>query len=607
MTDSGTGTVGAGARVVRAIVVMLAVATTTSWLQFFIVTVRRQVLGEFSWRWWFRDQLLLSASGYLILFLIVSFLPIVVHTLWPKRYSFAAVFATLAGLGSLFALLVIQSIHPLAWLAVAVGLAVQLHRMASRRPEATWRATRRMALMGNLASVITVAALTGVRANREREAMRGLAVAPAGARNVLLLILDTVRASSLSLYGAPYATTPALAARVRQGVVFDAAYSTAPWTLPSHASMFTGQYASLTSADWMTPLDGDTPTLAEAFRTAGYATGGFVANMNMTGAHTGLARGFMHYEDAPHTLVQMLYSTTVGQPGSVRNALNMWDETRWITGTMRAAVSPLQLRPMSDLPRNDVRFARDITHDFLTWLPSAEGRPFFAFLNLFDAHAPYHPPRQYRPMFDTTRAGHGRYLGAIRYMDDAIEELLQDLERRGMLENTLVVISSDHGELFGEHEKYGHGNALYRPLLHVPLVVLNAPNAARGARIQRPVSLRDLAATLLDLAAIPNQFPGHSLRPLLDGTDSLAAVSPVVSEVSRAIRDVGSNYLKEDLKALIDDTLKTIRGSSGSISMFAYPADTAESADVAVAPAVRAAGEERLRHVLDALGIKWRP
>ena len=127
--------------------------------------------------------------------------------------------------------------------------------------------------------------------------MANLPQADSGTPNVLLIVMDTVSAQHMSLYGYPRDTTPNLARLARKGVRFQHARSTAPWTLPSHASMFTGRWPHDLSVGYGQPLDASAPTLAESLRDRGYATGGFVANTLYCSAETGLNRGFIHYED----------------------------------------------------------------------------------------------------------------------------------------------------------------------------------------------------------------------------------------------------------------------------------------------------------------------
>jgi arylsulfatase A-like enzyme len=268
---------------------------------------------------------------------------------------------------------------------------------------------------------------------------------------------------------------------------------------------------------------------------------------------------------------------------------------------------PLELRPMSTNPKHAERSADDVTGAFLRWLPSTGGRPFFAFLNLFDAHGPMPPPPEYQDRFKAKNEDLRSYLGGIRYMDDAIDRMLDTLAARGVLDRTIVVISSDHGEQFGEHGLRLHGNSLYRQLLHVPLVVLNAPGAARGVRVQHPVSLRDLPATLLDLAAVPHQLPGTSLRALLAGDSAASPGSAVLSELGRQLPWRSPERLLVDRKSLVDDSSHVIATEKGAFELFDYPADTAELRDRSGEPTARAQAQARLSAAMQRVGVSWRP
>ena len=183
--------------------------------------------------------------------------------------------------------------------------------------------------------------------------------------------------------------------------------------------------------------------------------------------------------------------------------------------------------------------AADINEDFLDWLSKQEkGRPFFAFINFFDAHSPYllpedcgHSfghvetaaelavlqnwetrPKQNIPENERTLVSDA-YDDCLTYLDSQIGKLIDELERRGVLDNTLVIITSDHGEELGEHRLYGHGKSLYSQELHVPLMILAPGNRAAGRIVAEPVSLRDLPATIVDLlgASADSPFPGNSL------------------------------------------------------------------------------------------------
>src|SRR5207237_4666917 len=192
-------------------------------------------------------------------------------------------------------------------------------------------------------------------------------------------------------------------------------------------------------------------------------------NQRYAGYETGLDRGFIHYEDYLVSLGQVLRSTWFGQ-------------TTMLSGALRAhsareawrAVRSLNL--WVDGNRDfDPRIAPNVTDAFLRWhadgaRASEPPRPWFAFLNYFDAHTPLDPPAPFDTMFSSKRTTRDLYDGAIRYLDTEVDRLLRELRRRGALDNTIVIVTADHGELLGEHKLEGHSHNLYLQSLHVPLV-----------------------------------------------------------------------------------------------------------------------------------------
>ena len=358
--------------------------------------------------------------------------------------------------------------------------------------------------------------------SRTRNARRPpLAAAPSGSPNVLFIVLDTVRAESLSLYGYHRDTSPNLTKLAQRGVRFDRARTAAAWTLPSHASMFTGRWPYELSTRPDRPLDAAFPTLAEFLRDKGYDTAGFVGNTYFCNRWFGLDRGFLHYEDVAVCLVEILRSSDMGRALISRIAPSIFTRDR----------------PYAHFNRKD---AETINHDVLAWLDGRpKGQPFFAFLNYYDAHDPYitaaDAPRHFglRPetaqevaaLRDWLHADKTKlpnrllqmaidgYDDGIAYLDDQLGRLFAALESRGLLENTLIVITSDHGELHGEHNVYGHGSHLYRPAVEVPLLVVGPRRVPHGTTVAQPVSLRDLPSTVVDLLGFDSAspFPGRSL------------------------------------------------------------------------------------------------
>lgn len=344
---------------------------------------------------------------------------------------------------------------------------------------------------------------------RERRQVAGLPDAPPRAPNVLLIVLDTQRARSTGLNDPALGTTPRLERLATRGTVFTRAFATSSWTLPSHGSMFTGLPDRRLGTDPFTPLGDEFLTLAEFLGSRGYRTAGFAANILFVTDVYGLDQGFQRFEDQPRSPRMALASARLVRVAwaAVRERRGRWTE----------------------LVR---KRAPEVTREFLDWLDArGDERPFFAFLNYFDVHAPYDSPdaidrrsstddammpwydrgtdaSRYSP--DEIDALHEAYLAGIRYLDREIGALVDTLEARGLMDSTLVVITSDHGESFGEHGHLGHQNGLYRQEIEVPLLVLD-PRRPSRREIEYPVSLIDLPATVVEYVGLESPFRGSSL------------------------------------------------------------------------------------------------
>jgi arylsulfatase A-like enzyme len=475
-------------------------------------------------------------------------------------------------------------IHKYAVMVLSLGAAIQLGRLATRKGTAFADMCRRSLPWLGAAAVAGVFVISAFGVVRERLADRSRGTASAGAPNVLFLILDTVRSQDLSLYGYGRETAPEIERLAATGVTFDRAIAPAPWTLPSHASMFTGLSPDLLSTDFDTPLDASAPTIAEVLRARGYATGGFVANSVFATRATGLDRGFSTYQD--HSLSAGLFLSS----------------SRWMR---RAATAIL---PVFGVHGSlDHKSAEKVNREFLSWMPT-DGKPFFAFLNYFDAHLPYKleppydrkfrnpPPRYWR--FKGWGRGydeadleevHDAYVSSIAYVDAQVGALLRELERRGVMRNTVVIVASDHGEHFGEHGGImDHANSLYLPLLHVPLVIAFPSQVPAGARVQSPVSTQDIPATILDLL-------GHSGEPVLPGRslahqwnqdpadDDTAAV--IFSDLTpNTFAHPSDPIRKGPMQSLIRGGIHYIRNGDGSEELYDYLADGEERTNLAGGP-----------------------
>lgn len=515
----------------------------------------------------------------------------------------------LAALGFLGIGLMFSALHPVGAALLAAGLGSQTARLYRRFPAAASRWLRRTIVPLMVGFGVLAVGLPAIWQLRESRALGGLNAAPAAAPNILLIVLDTVRARSLSVHGYERRTTPVLEELAADGTRFARAHSTAPWTLPAHASMFTGRWPWETSADWRRPLDGTHPTLAEELRRHGYATAGFVANTGYASRETGLHRGFIHYEDYPTTPAAILVSSSIGR------RLSRWRRLRDLIGTDELVA------------RKDAAVIRTA---FLDWLDGDRpDRPFFAFLNFYDAHGPYMPPAPFAARFarDEPRGGisplhrfnddptpeglspeqvrkeREAYEGAIAYLDSELGALLRELGRRGLRQSTIIVVTSDHGEEFGEHGFFDHANSMFVSGLHVPLLIAHPPTVPADVVVGQPVSLRDLPATLLDLALGRDavSLPGSPLTRFWRDSSS-PDPSPVLSHVSRVPR--APEWLpvaRGDLYSLVARHLRYVRGPAAEDEMlFDLASDPMEEQDLSAVPAMKAR-LTRLRDRLDDL------
>ena len=340
--------------------------------------------------------------------------------------------------------------------------------------------------------------------------------------NVVVVSFDTLRADHVGFHGYRRPTTPSLDRLAARGVVFANAISQSAWTRPAHASMFTGLYPSehgLVAVDRNVALDPRQPMLASVLRANGYATAAFTGGGNMS-AHFGFDAGFETYRS----------------PGR--------------------------------------RLADGLT-DVEAWLDTVADRPFFLFVHGYDAHRPYRSTAEDRaaigigptpPSMGINRACReargpadlapyvDEYDAAIHHGDRAIGRLLDSLARRGRMDDTVVVVTSDHGEEFLEHGTCFHIRSLYREIVHVPLVYYVPGVDARRVPQLVPASV-SLAPTILDIVGVGKRLrEGPSLAAFLDGR-RVPTFDYVVSET--AIRYPGRRY--GHVRALTGERDKLIR------------------------------------------------
>ncbi|MEP7344612.1 MAG: sulfatase-like hydrolase/transferase [Gemmatimonadaceae bacterium] len=528
-----------------------------------------------------RDVYWMAPLSYLLLFAVLGAVLTLVALIVPRAISVRV--ATILCLWlTLFSLtLPYGMIARWAAVALSLGAAVAVGRWLTA-DAVRWqaRATRQLLGMAVLIALVAV----GTRGGRALSTQRAVAALPApsaDAPNVLLIILDTMRSANMHLYGWEQANTPVLERIAAQSAVFDNAIAPAPWTLPSHATMFTGLNPDELSSNYISPLDGSVPTVAERLASHGFDTVGFVANHHYTGFDTGLARGFARYEDYKVTIKQTMRTSWPMQ------ALYFFDPVAF--GGNATIVKTDEDKVLQVPPKSwaHAKRAQEVVDEFLKWQTDRPDRPYFAFLNMYDAHDPRFAPRDVRRNFHYKLPNMELYDAAMAYMDREIGRMLDTLAARAALDNTVVIVASDHGELFGEHQLWGHANSLYLDVLRVPLIIRYPARIPPGSRVTRSISLRDLAATITDLAGLPHDawLPGNTLVPLMNCQPN-AASSPAVSFAHQTI-NLSRKFptARGDMYSVIDDSLHFIRnaGDSGE-ELFAWKLDRKEEHDLTKTP-----------------------
>jgi len=455
----------------------------------------------------------MAPVGETAYFCVIGLLLLGISRCLPKLFGLHTIlfiYSLLCAFGVLKLITWFTRSQPYGRWILLIGIAVACVRILSAHANRLDTFFRRTTYWLAGLTVILALGVFGVQWSKERSGLAALPPATPNKPNVLFIVLDTVRAQNLSVYGHHRSTTPALEKLAKRSVVFDQAISTAPWTHTSHVSMFTGRYPHETSADWLGPLDDTWPTVAEVLSQQGYRTAGFVGNMGRCGHVYGIDRGFVHFEDYPVSVRMILESAQL------------------------ARTAAAYVRKYFGIEQTLIRkSAATVNQNFLDWLPDQdqEQRPFFVFLNYFDAHDPYVT----QPPYDTIFGEHKvkslpslwqtdynqdeletllqAYDASIAYADQQMALLFESLKSRGLLDNTLIIIVGDHGEEFYEHGMMGHGNNLYRTSLHVPLMI-SLPSSDLSARVtNQPVSLVELASTIMDLVGVEKQptFLGQSL------------------------------------------------------------------------------------------------
>jgi arylsulfatase A-like enzyme len=504
----------------------------------------------------------------------------------------------------------------------ALGLASWLAYVVLALVSGAWRALP-VAQRGAVAGAGAAAALIALALPALLATLRPAAAAVPGRPNVAWLVLDTLRADHMSTYGYPLRTTPNLDALGADGVVFERAISGSSWTIPSHFHMVTGSFGP----GRQKVLTDDVTTAAEILRERGYRTAAVLANMSL-GRGSGFEQGFEFFVD---TMPQFLYQRLLGKTSIAEGLAN-----RRILST-RTVQRLLYRRTFLQSARAEGDF---INAHVFRFLAGHDGGPFFLFVNYLDPHEPYDPQEPYRTQFASgvdSEVGFIRYDrvqgkfisteemtrdvvprtsperwremvklydGEIAFLDAQVGALIGELRRRNLYDDTIIVVTADHGELFGEHGLATHFKALTEEELHVPLLIRYPPGIPAGTRITTPVELVDVLPTVVDFVGggVP-PMDGQNLRPLIAGKPS-AVTGETYSVLLRKPRKGFPHTDAGDLVALRTPESKYIWSSTGRHSYYDLLADARETqnlfGDGRPPEATRSRVQDwRLKHGLD--------
>ncbi len=361
---------------------------------------------------------------------------------------------------------------------------------------------------------------------------------PAGAPDVVFIVMDTVKAENVSAYGYERNTTPVFDQFAAEGVLFEKASAPATWSLPAHASLFTGTFPSVHNAHGETRwLDDKLPTLAQSMAEAGWETRCFTANPHVSPSF-GLTRGFE------------------------------WSDQAWITGAGGRGFSFIyRIVDSLGVTAKD-KGGGQVVENVASWMASRPGDapPAFVFVNFLEAHFPFHQlPEEYRyaytdlPLSELRAVGQiafgvqmGRQLtdeefdrihqpivdmydGGVQYTDFLVGQILEQWRIRGTLEDTVFVVLADHGEHVGEHGAFGHVSSVYEEDLAVPFAIRFPAKIPAGSRVPEPISTLGTFATIYDLLDLdaPDTLQVGSLLPALEprvAGEPFIVGQPVIAE-----------------------------------------------------------------------------
>ncbi len=397
---------------------------------------------------------------------------------------------------------------------------------------------------------------------------------PKGPPNVILISVDTLRADHLRCYGYDRETSPALDRLAREGALFENVFARSSWTLPTHASLLTGLTANVHRVQFdASRIHPEHPFLPDLFRAAGYRTRGVISGPYLDPIF-GFGRGY-----APGDYERVVFTGYEG-------AADFHDPRLGRTV------------PLADQQSHRSVTSPTVADRAIDFLRKSRGERFFLFLHFFDAHSDYIPPeaiwRKFDPDYDGRMTGDGfwfntafrpgmaradfdhivaLYDGEIFFTDSHVGRVLDALDRLDLTADTIVVVTSDHGEEFLEHGGKTHRATLYDEVLHVPLIIRQPGRIVRGLRIAAQTRHIDVLPTVLELAGLPvppTAMGRRDLAPVLLGErsqDTLASLPAVARlfwpERSRQWVSVRTPELKYILRGGRSEELYDLRADPG--------------------------------------------
>ena len=426
---------------------------------------------------------LLHIATYIVVAAAVWGIAGILHRSGAARLRWVAAALVLAGTTTV--LNAPGVLHPLSVPVLAVGLTLAAMRRYAERLTALSVTLRRRLLLVPAVLLATAAGTASWQRLHEVFAVRALPPASPDAPNVLFIIIDTLRRDRIE--GSDSTLAPTLQGLARSGARYTNAWAASSWSLPSHMTLLTGQYPAVHGADWprLRPSSG-VFTIPEVFAAHGYVTAAFSGNANwVTPEYVG---GGFHRFDV-YTLEQLLLRTTFG-----------------------GAISRLMLKPLGIHPsgrgRNADRLDRELQH----FVEEYRGRPYFAYVTYMDVNQSFHRERHGHAFWQAPASMAeviNAYDAGVQRLDGQLGRTLDELRSRGHLENTIVVVTSDHGESFGaaagDHDPIGHGTSLYPEQTRVPLLLVYPPRVPAGTVISAAVSLRSVAGSIARLSGLDTQ------------------------------------------------------------------------------------------------------